>query len=457
MDKKIIKKLQRICGRENVLFRPVDRLLYSYDASMEKGGAEVIVLPETVPQIQELVRLAAVERIPVIARGSATNLSGGTVAPQGGMVIACTRMNRILEININDQVAIVEPGVFNLDLLNACMRLGYFFAPDPASQKVSTLAGNAAMNAGGPHCLKYGVTVNHVTGLDFVGADGELYCSGGRTVLTPGYDLTGIMNGSEGTFAIITRLVLRIMPLPEAVSTMLVSFADIDSAAHAVSAIIARGIIPATLEFMDNLCISTVVQSLQVDYPAEAAAVLIIEIDGPEFSLASQNQEITAICRQHGAGNVRLAKDDAERTALWAGRRGALGAMTRLKPSIVVFDGTVPRNRLPEALRTIHTICQKLNIQYGTLLHAGDGNIHPILVYDERNADESARVRSGCEQIMKTCVALGGTITGEHGVGMEKMAAMALLFSPCDLEAMRKLKHVFDPENILNPGKIFLN
>ncbi len=454
-NKKLIKRCQKICGKENVLHRPIDLLLYEYDASMERGRPDVIVFPESTEQIQEIVRLASGMGVPFIARGSATNLCGGTVAFSGGIIIECSRMKDILEINIEDQVAVVEPGVYNLDLQNALAKYGYAFAPDPASQKVSTLAGNAAMNAGGPHCLKYGVTVNHVLGLEMVMPNGELLTTGGSVSATPGYDLTGVMNGSEGTFGIITKLYLKIIPIPESLKTMLISFAAIEQAAGAVSSIIARGIIPSTLEYMDNLCIRTVVKSLKVDYPIDAAAVLIIEVDGPSFTLDTQVQEIEKICRQNGATEIRQATDENERNTLWAGRRGALGAMTRLKPSIVVFDGTVPRNKLPEALQRIDKISKKFNLQYGTLLHAGDGNIHPIIVYDERNSEETKRVNSGCREIMKLCVELGGTITGEHGVGLEKIQAMKYLFNPEDLNTMKKLKTVFDPENICNPGKIF--
>ncbi|MBN2413676.1 FAD-binding protein [candidate division KSB1 bacterium] len=451
----LVKQCRKICGKKNVLHRPIDLLLYEYDASMEKGRPDVIVFPENTAQIQEIVRMASGMGVPVIARGSATNLCGGTVAFSGGIIIEFSRMKNILEINVEDQLAIVEPGVYNLDLQNALAKYGYTFAPDPASQKVSTLAGNAAMNAGGPHCLKYGVTVNHVLGLEMVLPNGELLTIGGRVSTAPGYDLTGIMNGSEGTFGVITKLYLKIIPIPESLKTMLISFTEIEHAANSVSSIIARGIIPATLEYMDNLCIRTVVKSLKVDYPVDAAAVLIIEVDGPAFTLDEQVKEIESICKENGATDIRLATDDNERNTLWTGRRGALGAMTRLKPSIVVFDGTVPRNRLPEALQRIDEISKKFNLQYGTLLHAGDGNIHPIIVYDERNSEETNRVNIGCQEIMKLCVELGGTITGEHGVGREKIQAMKYLFNPEDLHAMKKLKTVFDPGNICNPGKIF--
>ncbi len=455
LDKTILKKLKSIFGKENVLYGRQDLYLYHYDASMESGYPDAIVFATTVGQIQAVVSLLSRANIPFIPRGSATNLAGGTVAPQGGVIIELSRMNKILEIDIPNQVAVVEPGVFNLDLQNVLARHGYFYAPDPASQKVSTIGGNVAMNAGGPHCLKYGVTVNHVLGAELVLPDGELLQIGGKVAEVPGFDLLGALNGTEGTLGILTKLFLKILPARKSVMTMLVSFHGIEPAATAVSTIIARGIVPATLEYMDNQCIRAVLASMQVDYPADAAAVLIIETDGQENTVATQMKEMEDICRQCGAAEIRIASDADERNRLWAGRRGALGAMTRLKPSVVVFDGTVPRNRLPEALKQIDEICKKYNLQYGTLLHAGDGNIHPIIVYDERDQDEKSRVHKGTDEIMRLCVNLGGTITGEHGVGTEKIPAMSYLFSQQDMRAMFKLKKLFDPDLLCNPGKVF--
>jgi len=455
VNKKLLKKLKRLCGKENVLYHKQDLYLYHYDASMETGYPDAVVFPRSRDEIQALVSLLSDAGVPYIPRGSATNLAGGTVAPEGGIIIELSRMNRILEIDIPNQVAVVEPGVYNLDLQNALAPYGYFFAPDPASQKVSTLGGNVAMNAGGPHCLKYGVTVNHVLGAEMVLPNGELLQVGGKAGQAPGFDLLGIINGSEGTLGIVTRLFLKILPSPESVLTMLVSFPGIEAAATAVSTIIANGIVPATLEYMDNQCIQAVLASMSVDYPPDAAAILIIETDGPSATLKAQAQTLERICREHQASDVRIAKDQKERDSLWAGRRGALGAMTRLKPSVVVFDGTVPRNRLPEALEKIDRICKKYNLRYGTLLHAGDGNIHPIIVYDERDREESERVYRGCDEIMRLCVDLGGTITGEHGIGTEKIPAMNYLFSQQDMQAMFKIKNLFDPSHLCNPGKVF--
>ncbi len=453
--KNLAEKLQQICSKENVLYSEKDIFLYGYDASMEKGRPDFIVFPENAGQVQEIVKLANQFNIPFIARGAATNLCGATIAPGGGLIIDTSKMNKILKIDLHNQVVIVEPGVVNLELQNVLSEHGYFFAPDPASQKAATLGGNVALNAGGPHCIKYGVTVDHVLGAQVVMPDGELAAFGSTSVENPGYDFLGLINGSEGTLGIITQLTLKILPKPDGLQTMLVAFNNIQDAANTVSNIIANGIIPSTLEYMDNLCIRTVVSSLNVDYPIDAAAVLIIEIDGKKSALSQQVDEIKEICTKNNCANFRMAKDEADRTALWAGRRGALGAMARLKPSVIVFDGTVPRNRLPEALLKIDDITKAYNLQYGTLLHAGDGNIHPIIVYDESDKEETARVHKGCDEIMKLCVDLGGTITGEHGVGLEKMKAMSYLFSPDEFEIMKKLKMTFDKSNLCNPGKVF--
>ncbi len=333
--------------------------------------------------------------------------------------------------------------------------LGFFYAPDPASQKVSTIGGNVAENAGGPHCLKYGVTTNHVLGLEVVLADGRVCQLGAKAIDTPGFDLVGALVGSEGTLAVFTKIIVRIMPLPQQVKTLLAVFDSLDGAADAVSDIIGRGIVPATLEMMDRLTIQAVEASLRVGYPTDAEAVLVIEVDGPAAGLDGQAREINALCMQHGAREVRVARDEQERQALWAGRRGAFGAMTRLRPSIMVADGTVPRAKLPEVLRKVGHIARKYRLQHANLLHAGDGNLHPNLMFDARDADERQRVIKASHEIMEACVAVGGTISGEHGIGLEKIAAMPLVFSHEDMRAMFALKQVFDPTFVLNPGKIF--
>jgi glycolate oxidase len=455
IEKSVIKNLIKLCGKESVLYGEKDLFLYEYDASAEVGRPEVIVLPQNTEQVVNIVRLALREKIPYVPRGSATNLSGGSVAVKGGLVICFSRMNRILEIDIDNECAIVEPGVYNLTLQEALAPHGYFYAPDPASQKVSTLAGNVAENAGGPHCLKYGVTTNHVLGLEVVTPDGQIVQFGNRTTDTIGYDLVGIMNGSEGTLCIATKIIVRIMRQPEGVETLLAVFDSIDDAARTVSDIIAQGIVPATLELLDNQTIRVVEASLNTGYPLDAEAVLLIEVDGPKAGLNEQVKSITELCSKNGSRDVNTAQNDTERDRLWTGRRGAVGAMTRLRPSIILVDGTVPRTCLPNTIKEVGNICNKYNLQYGILCHAGDGNLHPTIVFDNRDKEEVQRANKACQEILTYCVDVGGTITGEHGIGTEKMSAMSLLFSQEDMDAMLKLKRAFDPQNLCNPDKIF--
>lgn len=451
----ILKQLRKIVGKGNVLTDPLDLLLYEYDGSMDAMRPEAVVFAHSTAEVSDVLALAYRERIPCVPRGSGTNLSGGSVPAKGGIVLELTRMNRILEIDVANQRAVVEPGVYNLDLQNALSPLGYFYAPDPASQKVSTIGGNVAENAGGPHCLKYGVTTNHVLGLEVVFADGRVSQLGGKALDAPGYDLVGALVGSEGTLCVVTKVIVRIMPMPQEVKTLLAIFDSLDAAADAVSDIIGRRIVPATLEMMDKLTIQAVEASLAVGYPTDAEAVLVIEVDGPAAGLAAQAREIQAICIQHGAREVRRARNEQERQALWSGRRGAFGAMTRVRPSIMVADGTVPRAKLPLVLREVGRIARKYHLQHANLLHAGDGNLHPNLMFDARDPDERQRVIKASHEILEVCVAVGGTISGEHGIGLEKIGAMPLVFSDDDMRAMFGLKRVFDPNYVLNPGKVF--
>lgn len=451
----VLKKLSKIVGRHNVLTNPVDLLLYEYDGSMDSMRPEAVVFVHSTAQVAQVLALAHQYRIPCVPRGSGTNLSGGSVPAKGGIVLELTRMNRILEIDTANERAVVEPGVYNLDLQNALAPFGYFYAPDPASQKVSTIGGNVAENAGGPHCLKYGVTSNHVLGFEVVLADGRVSHFGGKAIDAPGYDLVGALVGSEGTLCVFTKIIVRIMPMPQAVKTLLAIFDSLEAAADTVSDIIGRGILPATLEMMDQLTIQAVEASLGVGYPTDAEAVLVIEVDGPAAGLSAQAREIEELCALHGAREVRRARDDQERQALWSGRRGAFGAMTRVRPSIMVADGTVPRQKLPAVLREVARIARKYHLAHANLLHAGDGNLHPNLMFDARDPDERQRVIQASHEILEVCVAVGGTISGEHGIGLEKIAAMPLVFSDADMRAMFALKRVFDPYQLLNPVKIF--
>ena len=450
----LITKLQEIVGSENVLFSDVDLTLYGYDASLEKGRPDVVVLPGSTEDVSAIVRLAREGSVPIIARGSGTNLSGGTVPTRGGIVLHFSRMNRVLEVDIPNRTVTVEPGVITLDLQTMLLKQGFLYAPDPASQKVSTLGGNVGENSGGPHCLKYGVTTNHVLGAEIVQYDGTVTWIGGKNPDNPGYDLMGLIVGSEGTLAIATKLILRIIRAPEAIKTMLAIYDYIEDASNTVSAIIAEGIVPATLEMMDHVVMEAVEKSVQAGYPLDAAAVLIIELDGMKDGLDTQAAKVLEICKGHNVREVQLAKDDKERARLWAGRKGAFGAVTRLRPCYMVCDGTVPRTKLPEVLNRVLEVGDKYGLLIGNVFHAGDGNLHPLILFDERNEEEKKTAMKAASEILKICADAGGTISGEHGIGLEKLREMNFIFTEDDLEAMRQIKKALDPEDILNPGKV---
>lgn len=455
LDKKVFKKLKKIFGSENVLTSYKDLVFYQYDASLDRAMPDAVVFPTKTSQILELVKLSREYNIPVIPRGSGTNLSGGTVAIWGGIILQFSKMNKILEIDVENQCAVVEPGVYNLDLQNELEPHGFFFAPDPASMRVSTIAGNVAENAGGPHCLKYGVTVNHILGLEVVTSDGELKQFGGKTYYTPGYDLMSLLIGSEGTLGIVTKVVVKIMPLPEAVKTMLAIFNRMEQAAETVTHIIAKGIIPATLEMMDRPIIQTVESTHHLGYPENAEAILLLELDGPEAGMDEQAEEIMQICRENGAYKIEVAKTSQQRDSLWQGRRLSFGSLTMLEPSIMIADGTVPRSKVPAVLSKVMEICRKYNLKVGNVFHAGDGNLHPFIVFDDRDPGEKAKVVQASEEILEECIRVGGTISGEHGIGLEKKSSMTVLFNEKELLAMKKMKQAFDPDELLNPNKIF--
>ncbi len=450
----LITRLKDIVGEENVLFSEMDLTLYGYDASMEKGRPDAVVLPCSTEEVCQIMALAHEDTIPVVGRGSGTNLSGGTIPNRGGIVVHFSRMNQILEIDIPNRTVTVEPGVITLDLQNRLLREGFVYVPDPASQKVSTLGGNLGENSGGPHCLKYGVTTNHVLGAELVLYDGSMVWTGGKSQDNPGYDLTGLLVGSEGTLGLVTKMILKIIRAPEKVKTLLAIFDAIEDASNTVSAIIAEGILPATLEMMDNVVMQAVEASVQAGYPLDAAAVLIIELDGMEDGMERQAEKILEICKRQNVRDVKLAKDDAERAKLWAGRKGAFGAITRLKPSYMVGDGTVPRTKLPEVLSKVLQTGKKYDLLIGNVFHAGDGNLHPLILFDERDEEERKKARKAAVEILKICADAGGTISGEHGIGLEKKKEMFYIFSESDLESMRQVKRAFDPEDILNPGKV---
>lgn len=455
MDTQIlIDSLKEIVGTEYVLSSDMDLALYSYDASLGKGMPDVVVLPGSTEEVSKIMALAYKEKVPILGRGSGTNLTGGTIPVRGGIVVHFSRMNRILEIDIPNRTVTVEPGVITLDLQTEVLKKGFVYQPDPASQKVSTIGGNIAENSGGPHCLKYGVTSNHIQGLELVLNDGTVILTGGKSWDNPGYDIKGLFVGCEGTLGLVTKAILKLERAPEAVKTMLAIYETIEDGANTVSAIIAEGIIPATLEMMDNRVMRAVEETIKVGYPLDAAAVLIIELDGMPEGMDENAEKIIEICKRNNVREVKLAKDEAERALLWAGRKGAFGSVGQVRPSYLCCDGTVPRTKLPAVLNEVLEIGKKYDLPIGNVFHAGDGNLHPLIMFDERDPDEKERALKAATEILKACADAGGTISGEHGIGLEKLRETSFVFCENDLEFERKLKRAFDPDNIINPGKM---
>ncbi|KPK23151.1 MAG: hypothetical protein AMJ70_04195 [Dehalococcoidia bacterium SG8_51_3] len=455
MAQNLIKDLTKIVGKDNILADLKDLISYSYDATMRQELPDVIVFPHNTEEVQAIMRLAHQEKIPVVPRGAGTNLSGGTIPVKGGIIIEISRMNRILEINTADRRVVVEPGVINLDLQNVLAPLGYFYPPDPASQKSSTLGGNIGENAGGPMCLRYGVTSKYVCGMEIVLADGEVINAGDYVEDYPGYDLRGLFIGSEGMLGIATKLILHIIPKPEASQTMLAIFDHLEDSGQAVSDIISAGIVPGAMEILDQKMCQVIEQSVNAGYPTDAAGILLIEVAGLADTLEKQVQEISEICRKNKVRELRIAQSNAERDALWKGRRGAFGSVARICPPYIVCDGTVPRNKLPEALHKMGEIAEKNKVLIVNVAHAGDGNLHPLILFDVNNAEERKAAKIAGENVLDACIDMGGTISGEHGIGLEKMGAMSSMFDPPDIAAMRRVKHVFDADDIFNPGKMF--
>ena len=451
----IIRELKAIVGLMYNVHEPEDLIVFEYDGSVDKALPLAVVLPATTEEVSRVVKVARDHGVPIVARGAGTGLSGGAVAQQGGIVVALTRMTRILEVDVENRLAVVEPGLVNLDLTNAVSKQGLHFAPDPSSQKVCTIGGNVAENSGGPHCLAYGVTTDHVLGMEVVLADGSTQWVGGRSRETPGYDLRGILIGSEGTLAIVTKVVVRLLRQPEAVKTLLAVFKELDDASAAVSGIIAAGIVPAAIEMMDDLCIEAAEAAVHAGYPEEAGAVLLVEVDGLRESVEEEAAEIEEVCRRYAPIEIRTATDAAERERLWAGRKGVLGALGRLAPNYYLVDGTVPRTKLVEVLARIREMSRESGFPIANLLHAGDGNLHPSVLFDERKPGETRRALEIGGEILKLCVEVGGVLSGEHGIGLEKQEYMPLMFTDADMEAMAKLKPAFATGDIFNPGKVF--
>jgi glycolate dehydrogenase FAD-linked subunit len=453
-----ISQLRHILGPRNLLTSRADCATYGYDASVFEGEELVAVaLPASTAEVAQTLRLARTAGIPYLARGAGTGISGGAIPTQGGLVIELSRLNRVLEIDLANQRAVVEPGVVNQDFkeLLASQGYGHTYVPDPGSQVVSTIGGNVANNAGGMHCLKYGVTTNHIIGLEVVLPDGQIVTVGGKVLDQPGCDLTGLFVGSEGTLGIITKIVVRIVRLPETVQTQLALFPSVEAAANAVSAIMAAGILPAALELLDRACMEVVDQAVHIGYPKSAGAALIIELDGLQAGMQRSIDRIAEICAQHAVIEIRTAQSAAEAARIWLGRRAAYGALARLAPTCYIVDGCVPRTRLAQALAQTIVIGKKYALTIANIAHAGDGNLHPSIPFNINDADECQRVLACGRDILRMCADMGGTITGEHGVGVEKQNDMPLVFSPTDLAVMHRVKEVLDPEDLCNPGKIF--
>ncbi len=455
VDSRVIQRLERAVGPDGVLWRPEDVLAFEYDGTIERARPQVVVFPRETSEVAAVARIARDAGLPIVPRGAGTGLSGGAVAALGGVVVALTKMKRILEIDVNNRFAVVEPGVVNLDLSKAAAPYGLYYAPDPSSQRACTLGGNVAENAGGPHCLAYGVTTNHVLGLEIVTPEGDAVWLGGRAAETPGYDLRGAFVGSEGTLGIATKIVVRLLPVPEATRTLLAIFDEVDQASAAVSAIIGRGIVPAALEMLDRLVIAALEPALHVGYPVDAGAVLLIEVEGLHETVTEQAAAVREVCEGEGARELREAKEAEERERLWAGRKGAIGALGRLAPNYYVLDGVVPRTKLPAVLREVYAVAERYGFPIANVFHAGDGNLHPNILFDERKEGETARVLAAGEEITRACVDAGGSITGEHGVGLEKRGYLSWIFSEEDIAAMEKVKAAFGSGELYNPCKMF--
>src|SRR5574337_327723 len=451
----LISELRSIVGPQYVLVEKEDVIVYEQDGSILQVLPEIVVLPADVGEVSEVVKSARRAGVPIVPRGSGTGLAGGSVPAEGGIVLSLARLDRILKIDLQNRIAVVEPGVINLDVTKAVAKDGYFYAPDPSSQAACSIGGNVANNSGGPHTLAHGVTTNHVLGVEVVLHDRQILWLGGRVADTPGYDLTGIFVGSEGTMGVVTKAAVRLMRTRETVRTLLAIFDRMEAATETVVEITAAGIIPAALEMMDQVTIEAVETGAPVGYPRDAAAVLLAEVEGLKEHTDRAVRLLQDICVRSGARDVRIAQDEAERQRLWKGRKGAFGALGTLAPNYYVQDGVVPRSRLPEIMRRVGEVSQQYGLRIANVFHAGDGNLHPNILFDRRKPGELDRVLAAGEAILRACVEAGGSITGEHGIGLEKKEYMGLLFTADDLDAMARVRRAFDPETRFNPAKMF--
>jgi len=449
-----IERVSALLGKRGYLHRPEDLALYEYDGSVDKHRPDLVAFPRSTGDVAAIVKIAQEFHVPFVGRGAGTGLSGGAIPREGGILIAFARMNRVLEIDLENERAVVEPGVVNLDITEAVQRSGYFYAPDPSSQRACTIGGNVAENAGGPHTLAYGVTTNHVLGLELVLPDGAVISTGGKEPDLPGYDLTGLMTGSEGTMALVTKVTVRLMRKAEAVKTILAIYESNEDAGRTVAEITARAITPVAIEMLDGVMLRMVEEATHAGYPMDAAAVLLIELEGSDEMVEEQAGQIREACGVCGAREFRVAQTAEERDLLWKGRKNAFGAVGRVSPTYYVQDGVVPRTKIAPTLRFIGQVASKYGLTISNIFHAGDGNMHPIILFDARRPGDLEKARSAGEEILTYCIDAGGSITGEHGVGMEKNELMSRLFSPETLDMIRRLKQLFDPDERLNPGKI---
>ena len=447
-------ELIALLGPRGYLDRPEDLLLYEYDGSIDKARPELVVFPRSTEDVVAIVKITARHNVPIVGRGAGTGLSGGAIPRAGGVTIGFSRMNRILEIDLANERAVVQPGVVNLDITMAVAGQKYFYAPDPSSQRACTIGGNVSENAGGPHTLAYGVTTNHVLGLEIVLPDGSVYFTGGKETDLPGFDLVGLMTGSEGTMGLVTKIVVRLMRQPELVKTILAIYDATDDCADTVAEITARAIVPVAVEMLDGVMLRMVEEATHAGFPMDAAAVLLMELEGLKESVEEQVEQIREVCAQCRAREFRVARSAEERDLLWKGRKNAFGAVGRVSPTYYVQDGVVPRTQIAPTLRYIGEVAAKYGLTISNIFHAGDGNLHPIILFDPRKPGETDKARHAGEAILSYCISKGGSITGEHGVGMEKNELMAQLFSSDSLDMIRKFKNLFDPAGRLNPGKV---
>jgi glycolate oxidase len=447
-------RFRDLLGDERVVSHPLERALYARDGSIVEGACGLVVLPESTSEVVACVRLAAALGLEIVPRGSGTGLTGGAVPFEDAVVISLARMTRILEIDQRVPCAWVEPGVLNLDISMAARPLGLHYAPDPSSQAACSIGGNVATNSGGPHCLAYGVTAQHVLGMELVTADGEVLQLGGPAPDPPGYDLRGLAVGGEGTLGIVTKVCARLTPNPPAVRTMLLDFASVSAGAATVGEIVAAGVVPAAMEMMDRRMIVAVEEFVRADLPVDAATILLVEVDGTPAQVAAETAVVERVGRRNGAREIRVAADDAERDLFWKARKSAFGAVARVAPNYYLHDCVVPRTELVGVLEEIGRIAERYDLVIMNVFHAGDGNLHPLIAFDRRDAEQVERVHAAGKEIIEACMAVGGVLTGEHGIGLEKRDFMPLQFGPADLEAQAQARCAFDPDQRLNPGKV---